>query len=163
MNKKYIFETLLKKINNTIFIVDKSIVETQQSANEHKGSIESQYDSAKEEAQAMVMALSKRKAILIEHGLVIQKILNNSSLLKIPHSIIQIASIFTLKDENEVTATYFISPVMGGEILDIENSKITVLSPTSPLGLQVMKKEVDDDVLLSIQSVENQFYVSYIS
>lgn len=143
-------------------VVETAIQESQYAANEHKGSMESQYDSTKEEAQMMVMAQSKRKAVLLENQILLQKILDNHTLLNVAHNKIQIASIFTLMNDNDNASTYIISPILGGESLEVEGQVVTALSPTSPLGIRVMHKECDDDITWNIQGVDKQYYISSV-
>ena len=62
---------------------------------------------------------------------------------------IDVSAVVGLKD-GDGEKIYFLVPVAGGESLEVDGSVVQTLTPSSPLGLAMVGKCVDDEVELAL-------------
>lgn len=67
-----------------------------------------------------------------------------------PGAAIVPGALIDLEDEDGEETTHFLVPAGGGEKLRVENTTIHALSPTSPLGQELVGREVDEDFELEL-------------
>lgn len=88
--------------------------EAQEEANYHGGTMESRYDTFKEEAQYLAGAQTR---LIFEFKAAynqLEHVLRGNVLFDRPHSKVTLASIVIVDDACEKTSAYFISPALGG-------------------------------------------------
>lgn len=61
---------------------------------------------------------------------------------------IALTALVQVEDDDGEELRYFLAPVGGGILLGDAHQKISVLTPSSPLGRALLGREVDDDVEL---------------
>ncbi|MCP4356204.1 MAG: hypothetical protein GY793_11395 [Proteobacteria bacterium] len=162
MDKRKAFEILQNRVEKLIEEIEISRNEAQGSANEHVGAMESRYDTFKEEAQYLAAGYTKRLMEFKDIYKKLEQILNTTSILEQSHNKVAIASIVMVSDENEQTYTYLISPVMGGENLLIDNKEISVITPSTPLGIKLMNKQIDDAITITLRGKQQELVIEDI-
>jgi transcription elongation GreA/GreB family factor len=65
-----------------------------------------------------------------------------------PEDTIALTALVALADEDGQEALYFLVPAGGGEKLSIKGAIVRTLTPTSPLGGELIGRQVDDEVEL---------------
>ncbi|MCJ8315228.1 MAG: GreA/GreB family elongation factor, partial [Saccharospirillaceae bacterium] len=69
---------------------------------------------------------------------------------------IKLGALIKLESEsNSMVAYYFLSPCSGGVKLSFDGLDITLITPTAPLGKLLLGKQVDDEIVLNVQSALN--------
>lgn len=62
-----------------------------------------------------------------------------------PDAEIALGALVEIQDENGTATTHFLVPAGGGEKIERGEATICALSPTSPLGQEIVGREVDDE------------------
>ena len=76
-----------------------------------------------------------------------------------PTDKIAIGSLVCLEDDNAAQKWFYLGPAAGGLTVDIKGTTIQVLTSGAPLGQQLLGKQVDDEVSLTIGDVKHSYYV----
>ena len=162
MDKRKAFKLLQSHVKKIIQEIETSREEAQDSANEHVGAMESRYDTFKEEAQYLVAGYTKRLMEFKDIYKKLEQILNTPDIFNNPHEQVLITSIVTISDENEQIYTYLISPVMGGEKIPLDNKEVKIITPSAPLGMKLMSKQVGDTIIMNLQGKEQELIIEEI-
>ena len=76
-----------------------------------------------------------------------------------PTDKIAIGSLVCLEDDNAAQKWFYLGPAAGGLTVDIKGTTIQVLTSGAPLGQQLLGKQVDDEVSLTIGDVKHSYDV----
>jgi transcription elongation GreA/GreB family factor len=79
------------------------------------------------------------------------------------HSAIALTALVTLADEEDCTRTVFIGPLEGGMKVPYQDSEIVVITPASPLGSDLIGKELGDQVRIVVGRTTKEFEIVEIS
>jgi|TARA_B100000315_G_scaffold254737_1_gene296442 transcription elongation GreA/GreB family factor len=134
--KEILVNTCKKELQNQLNELKKAMDDAQFEANQHKGAMESRYDSFKEEAQARVSGFAKqidtKMRVVPEITKISTKALNNS----VVHG-----SVVKTDVEN-----YFFSAYIVDNPINIDGEDYLPISINSPLGINAEGKKVGDSV-----------------
>ncbi|MCQ8876914.1 transcription elongation factor GreAB [Pseudoalteromonas shioyasakiensis] len=75
---------------------------------------------------------------------------------------IAIGSLVCVSDDDENLKWYFIGPLSGGLTVTIKQQLVYVLTPHSPLGMQLMNKQQEDEFSFTIANKSHQLYIEQI-
>ena len=68
------------------------------------------------------------------------------------HDNVEITALVTLETENKGNKYFFLGPEAGGLKLHWEDKDIMVITPSTPLGRQLLEKQLDDTVELYVKN-----------
>ena len=70
-----------------------------------------------------------------------------------------ISSLVCLKDKNALQKWFYLGPAAGGLTVEVKNITIQVVTPEAPLGKQLLGKQLDDEVSLTIAGKNHEYDV----
>ncbi len=151
MNKHALLEQIIAQLAITHQTALDAAKRAHETATNEENTPENEYDTLSLEAAYLAHGQSQRVA---ECAADIQafKALDHSN----PRTLQQVilGSLVELVDENDQTKWVFFGPGAGGLKLQMSNSseniEITVVTPSSPLGQELLNRKVDDEVELTI-------------
>ncbi|KXI21340.1 transcription elongation factor [Photobacterium sanguinicancri] len=151
MNKYALLEQIITQLTITHQTALDAAKRAHETATNEENAPENEYDTLSLEAAYLAHGQSQRVA---ECAADIQafKALDHSN----PRTLQQVilGSLVELVDENDHTKWVFFGPGAGGLKLQMstssENIEITVVTPSSPLGQELLNRKVDDEVELVI-------------
>lgn len=106
------------------------------------------------EAQANMVA-GLKKDISVYKKLELQDFTHNKS--------IRLTALIELESEDDVSSFYFLGPNSGGLQLELEDQKVLVITPNSPLGGKLIGLDVGDSVEIKTNNVKKYYEVVSIS
>ena len=138
--KKKLHKMCKKQIEKDIILTTKAMEDAQFEANQHKGAMESRYDTFKEEAQARVSGFAQQ---LHEKSKLLATIVNINPTNQ--HSQVAKGSVVETDKEH-----YFISAYIFDDPLTIAGKEYLPISIESPLGQLLSGKKPGDEVELMV-------------
>lgn len=140
--KKQIINIVKKKLTDDLETAKRGQVDAIEESKHHKGTMESRYDTFKEEAQYLTAGFTER---------INQLEMDLAELNKIETCVLtgnSTSNLGTLISAESVSETYyyFIASSAGGMTINVDGRKITVLTPLSPLG-NIMSKVSEGETL----------------
>lgn len=111
---------------------------------------ENKYDTLSLEASYLATGQARRSAEIRQSLLAYQQLLLRDY---DPTRGIQISNLVTLEDESGDQRLLFLGPEAAGLKIDAGDEQVTVITPRSPLGQQLLGKKVDDEVSLVVAGV----------
>ncbi len=144
--KKQIIEKLIEIFEEKKSLLVRQAVWAQEEANYHKGKMESRYDTFKEEAQYKAEIYLKKAGELSANIMTLKELYSKIST---KNEEVKIASIVQITGEkgNEY---FMILPFGGGEVININNHEIQIITPSSPLGKALLKSSLYDEIVLDV-------------
>lgn len=142
--KKNLLERLLDLVSEKESSAKENSEKAQNRANEEEGAMHSRYSTFKEEGQYVAGGL-KILHMNFESALSIVRSLLNETIRE--NDMIESLSIVEIEFEDEAKITkIFVFPALGGEKID----DMIIITPASPLGKVLMKKNAGDEFILTI-------------
>lgn len=111
---------------------------------------ENKYDTLSLEASYLATGQARRTAEIRQSLLAYQQLLLRDY---DPARGIQISNLVTLEDESGDQRLLFLGPEAAGLKIGSGDKQVTVITPRSPLGQQLLGKKVDDEVSLVVAGV----------
>jgi len=108
---------------------------------------ENKYDTLSVEAAYLAHGQQERLAQCIEDNALFDELFNQRS---VEQSTVVLGSIVTLLDDANNYRYVLVGPSAGGLKVKSEELEVLVITPQSPIGAQLMGKEIDDEVSLMI-------------
>jgi len=102
---------------------------------------ETQYDTLAIEASYLAEGQSRRVLELRQSIELFQKLI-----IKENFQTISLGALVKLAQDEENSHWFFIAPAAAGFKTNIENRKVTLVTPNAPMGKALLGKEVDDDI-----------------
>jgi len=137
-------QTILERLDSELKTAERGRATAQHDANEAEGAMISRYDTFKEEAQYLMGGFDKR----------IREINQKISLLrqvaeaKYPTDQSAVAGSLVTVEGKSGSLIYLLLPAGGGETVEIAGRSVLVVTPQSPVGRQLLKKRIDDQLTL---------------
>ncbi|MDN3698871.1 GreA/GreB family elongation factor [Vibrio genomosp. F6] len=78
-------------------------------------------------------------------------------------SAIGMSALVQLIDEDDQARWFFIGPTSGGLIVECQGNRVAVLTPHAPLGALLNKKQVGDEIELTIGSKSVSYEIAQVS
>jgi transcription elongation GreA/GreB family factor len=147
-----VIEKIEAQIKNTECGQSFSIKESK----EHKGAMESRYDTFKEEAQYLAGGFNVQ---LLEQSKVLKVL---KSIVNFPPTITRGSSYAIVEVENlddESRIKYFLLPAGGGDTYEVDGEKITILGIGAPMARVFIGAVAGDEVEVKIQGTTKRFSV----
>lgn len=147
MNKALVFQHLIKALQSQLDTAEKAAKQAYESATHKENVAENKYDTLGLEASYLAEGQAKRVAQCRE-ALTIAKQLSTQQ--KAQSEAIKVGSVVTLCNANNEKQLFLISPIAGGTKLEFQGQHITVITPSSPVGKQLIGLKRWDEVALNI-------------
>jgi len=120
---------------------------------------ETQYDTLAIEASYLAEGQSRR-VIEFQHAIDAYKALKIVEFKN--DSYIALGALVQLATDSEKNSWYFIGPAAGGFRCQIDQINITVITPKSPMGMALIGKQQDDDIVVMLGSNKLEDYIAAI-
>lgn len=131
-------------------------------AAEHKGAMESRYDTFKEEAQYLAGGHALRRTEIERWLGELQAFRDDSRCFRLTDKV-RMGVIVTLKTyETGECVSYFIVPAGGGYTFEVDKEKFTTLNTASPLSRSLILKGEGDETSIITESVERKVIITKI-
>ncbi len=145
--KKNLMDILLFKLEENLNALVLSALEAKNAATSEESKPENKYDTRGLEASYLAGAQAERTSIM-------QKEIEQLKRLTMKHfnehDWIDLTAIIEVTSDLESTKNFILLPFAGGTRIDFDNQIYYVISPKSPIGMQLLKKKVGD--VFSIKS-----------
>lgn len=142
---------IIKQLQYNLTVTQKAADEAHHAATHEESVAENQYDTLGLEASYLAEGQSRRvtelqEAIARVHQLP-EKAFNEDSPITLGAQII-------LQESSGKRRHLFLAPAAGGMDLTLDGQHITVISPASPLGTELLEKYIGDEVHIGPQCCE---------
>lgn len=154
MNKAHVIEHLrfaLEEQLNTAKIAAKTAHDT---ATHEESIAETQYDTLGLEAAYLAQGHADRVNECYKEIQLFEAIYNDAVT-----GTIVVSSLVCLADDAGTHKWFYLGPAAGGLTVDIKGTTIQVLTSGAPLGQQLLGKQVDDEVSLTLGDVKHSYDV----
>lgn len=135
--------------------------EAHAAATDDQSVAETQYDTLAIEAGYLAHGQSQR-AFEYQQGIIAYNALIKSLEQQTPAEEISLGSVIQLSEDEQQNKWYFLGPAAGGFSFEMDNNHITVITPQSPLGDELVGKVLDDDVNLQLGNKHFDDYITQI-
>ena len=138
--KSKLRDQVIQQLESDLTGLKKAAAETHSSSTGNENKAEGKYDTQSIEASYLADAQSGQ-AKQLEEGLYK---LRNLTLTDDPDTAILGSIVILSSDDND--HQFFLLPAGGGITLEYENSPLTVVTPESPIGKEIIGKEITDQL-----------------
>jgi len=154
INKALLMQELLAEIESSLAVATRAANDAKDLATHEQSKPETQYDTVGLEASYLAHGQSQRvaelKLALMQWQALAQVVINKDE----P---VGLGCLVQLQDELSNCIWFLLGPAMGGLKLTHNNTLITVITESAPLGKAIMGKCIDDEISLSLQG-KNRLY-----
>lgn len=155
MDKQKLLEKIIEQLTENYQVIEKSAKFAREYATHEDARAENQYDTRGLESAYLAEAQSKR-ALEIARALTLYQSMKVRSFGE--DEPIAVGALVELESDRETTAC-FLGPAAGGMKVELDDTTVSVITPQSPLGRNLLGKRVDDDVDLVIRGSNRQYVV----
>ncbi|HDS1757638.1 MULTISPECIES: GreA/GreB family elongation factor [unclassified Pseudomonas] len=148
MNKAALLTRIVEALETDMEVLRRAAQTAYETATAEENIAENKYDTLGLEASYLATGQARRTAEIRQALLIYQQlVLRHYD----PVRGIQIGSLVILEDEAGAQRQVFLGPEAAGLKIGEGNALVTVITPRSPLGQQLIGKKVDDEVSLGAQ------------
>ena len=147
INPAIVWHTLFVELTRLISVAKSGVERAHETATNDANVAENKYDTLGLEASYLAHGQQERLAQCIEDTAIFDELFKQRD--SISEQVI-LSSIVTLVDDNEQIRYLLIGPSAGGLKIQLEELQVLVITPQSPIGANLMGKEIDDEVSLNI-------------
>jgi len=152
MNKATLLARIVAALETDMEVLRRAAQTAYETATAEENIAENKYDTLGLEASYLATGQARRTAEIRQALQIYQQLaLRDHD----PARGIQITSLVTLEDEDGGQRRLFLGPEAAGLKIGEGDELVTVITPRSPLGQQLLGKKVDDEVSLGAQ----QFFI----
>lgn len=154
MNKTHVIEHLKFALEAQLSSA-KQAAKTAHDAATHEESVaETQYDTLGLEAAYLAQGQAERVNDCYK------SIKQFEAIFKEPtYNKVIISSLVCLEDESASQKWFYLGPAAGGLTVEVKGQTIQVVTPEAPLGKQLLGKQLDDEVSLTIAGKNHEYEV----
>jgi transcription elongation GreA/GreB family factor len=158
-NKAEIFSKLREQIEANLKEVSQTQKNAQHGATHEENKSEGDKDMRSTEASYLARGLAQRVGTLQETNAMLSSLeLRAFS----ERDAIAAMALVCLMDEDEKESFYFLLPTAGGEKISYQNNTIKTITPTSPLGEELIGRKVGDDFEIDLPSGRAYLQISWV-
>lgn len=148
MNKAALLTRIVEALETDMEVLRRAAQTAYETATAEENIAENKYDTLGLEASYLATGQARRTAEIRQALLIYQQLVLRDY---DPARGIQIGSLVILEDEAGAQRQVFLGPEAAGLKIGEGNALVTVITPRSPLGQQLIGKKVDDEVSLGAQ------------
>ncbi|WAC00641.1 GreA/GreB family elongation factor [Pseudomonas putida] len=148
MNKATLLTRIVAALESDMDVLRRAAQTAYETATAEENIAENKYDTLGLEASYLATGQARRTAEIRQALLIYQQLVLRDY---DPARGVQIGSLVTLEDEAGAQRQVFLGPEAAGLKIGEGDALVTVITPRSPLGQQLIGKKVDDEVGLGAQ------------
>ncbi|GLH31212.1 elongation factor GreAB [Pseudomonas sp. BR1R-5] len=148
MDKATLLTRIVEALETDMEVLRRAAQTAYETATAEENIAENKYDTLGLEASYLATGQARRTAEIRQALLIYQQLVLRDY---DPARGIQIGSLVILEDEAGAQRQVFLGPEAAGLKIGEGNALVTVITPRSPLGQQLIGKKVDDEVSLGAQ------------
>ncbi|GLO14164.1 elongation factor GreAB [Pseudomonas putida] len=150
MNKPRLLAQIVATLTHDLDVLTRAAQTAYEAATAEENIAENKYDTLGLEASYLATGQARRSAEIRQALLIYQQLLLRDY---DPARGVQITNLVTLEDEDGGQRRLFLGPEAAGLKIGEGDGLVTVITPRSPLGQQLMGKKFDDEVSLGTQAL----------
>lgn len=147
INSTVVWHHLFIELTRLICVAKNGVEIAHEAATNDANVAENKYDTLGLEASYLAHGQQERLAQCIEDNAIFDELFKQRD---IASNDVVLSSIVTLIDDYDQERYLLIGPTAGGLKIEIGDIQVLVITPQSPIGAQLMGKELDDEVSLLI-------------
>jgi transcription elongation GreA/GreB family factor len=156
MDKATLLTRIVAALETDMEVLRRAAQTAYEAATAAENIAENKYDTLGLEASYLATGQARRTAEIRQALLTYQQLLLREY---DPSRGVQVSNLVTLEDEDGGRRLLFLGPEAAGLKIGEGDDLVTVITPRSPLGQQLVGKKVDDEISLGTQV----FYVIYVA
>ncbi|MFZ5933470.1 transcription elongation factor GreAB [Pseudomonas putida] len=156
MDKATLLKRIVAALETDMEVLRRAAQTAYEAATAEENIAENKYDTLGLEASYLATGQARRTAEIRQALLTYQQLLLREY---DPSRGVQVSNLVTLEDEDGGRRLLFLGPEAAGLKIGEGDDLVTVITPRSPLGQQLVGKKVDDEISLGTQV----FYVIYVA
>ena len=150
MNKAALLAQIVATLEHDMDVLRRAAQSAYETATAEENIAENKYDTLGLEASYLATGQARRTAEIRQALLTYQQmVLRDYD----PSRGVQVSNLVTLEDEDGGQRRLFLGPEAAGLKIGEGDGLVTVITPRSPLGQQLVGKKVDDEVNLGAQAL----------
>jgi len=150
MDKPSLLAQIVATLERDLDVLTRAAQTAYEAATAEENIAENKYDTLGLEASYLATGQARRSAEIRKALLTYQQLLLRDH---DPTRGVQVSNLVTLEDEDGGRRRLFIGPEAAGLKIGEGDGLVTVITPRSPLGQQLLGKKVDDEVSLGAQTL----------
>jgi len=150
MDKPRLLAQIVATLEHDLDVLTRAAQTAYEAATAEENIAENKYDTLGLEASYLATGQARRSAEIRKALLTYQQLLLRDH---DPTRGVQVSNLVTLEDEDGGRRRLFIGPEAAGLKIGEGDGLVTVITPRSPLGQQLLGKKVDDEVSLGAQTL----------
>lgn len=149
MNKQLLLQCILEKLRHEADVLKHAAQTAHKDATDEESQAEHKYDTRGLEASYLAGAQANMAAEVLGNI----KLYEGLQLRNFSESdIIALTALIELEDEKGNSRLYFLGPKSGGTKISYEGSDILLITPSSPMGRELMGREIGDVIKVTTGS-----------
>lgn len=148
MDKTCLLAQIVATLEHDLDVLTRAAQSAYEAATAEENIAENKYDTLGLEASYLATGQARRSAEIRKALLTYQQLLLRDY---DPARGVQVSNLVTLEDEDGGQRRLFLGPEAAGLKIGAGDGLVTVITPRSPLGQQMVGKKVDDEVSLGSQ------------
>ena len=154
MNKSHVIEHLKFALEAQLNSAKQAAKAAHDAATHEESVAETQYDTLGLEAAYLAQGQAERVNDCYK------SIKQFETIFKKPtHNKVIISSLVCLEDENALQKWFYLGPAAGGLTVEVKGLTLQVVTPEAPLGKQLLGKQLDDEIRLTIAGKNHEYEV----
>ena len=142
MNKSLLIPQIIKYLQQELANCELAAANAHLAATDDQSIAETQYDTLAIESAYLAEGQSRR---IIEFKAALQAFEQLSG-QKVATDIVTLGTLVQLNEDVKKQHWFFIAPAAAGYRFSIDDKKITVITPNSPMGIALLGKQIDDEI-----------------
>ncbi|AYN14976.1 transcription elongation factor GreAB [Pseudomonas monteilii] len=148
MDKPHLLAQIVAILTHDLDVLTRAAQTAYEAATAEENIAENKYDTLGLEASYLATGQARRSAQIRQALLIYQQLLLRDY---DPARGVQVSNLVKLEDEEGSQRQLFLGPEAAGLKIGEGDELVTVITPRSPLGQQLMGKKIDDEVCLGAQ------------
>ena len=164
-HKRTLAQRVLDDLQTQIKAARTASEEARVEANRQSHAMQSRYDTFREEGQALASAHAKRFPEMSKGVKLLEEFVRDCIHLDDTEpEIVTVGTVVTIEDEGDGTVqNFFLVPCGGGKLLSTPAGSVRTLNLSSPMGQAILRKSVDDEVVLTLGGQRKRFSILEVS
>ncbi|WNN38240.1 GreA/GreB family elongation factor [Pseudomonas inefficax] len=150
MDKPSLLAQIVAALEHDLNVLTRAAQTAYEAATAEENIAENKYDTLGLEASYLATGQARRSAEIRKALVTYQQLLLRDH---DPARGVQVSNLVTLEDEHGGQRRLFLGPEAAGLKIGAGDGLVTVITPRSPLGQQLLGKKVDDEVSLGAQTL----------
>lgn len=147
MDKHALHQAIIATLEENVRTLERAAQTAYEAATAEENIAENKYDTLSLEASYLATGQARRTAELRQALLAYRQLTLRAYA---PSQGIQVSQLIELEDTDGTIRRVFLGPEGAGLNITLAGRQVTVITPRSPLGQQLLGKRVDDEIHLSI-------------